>query len=182
MPRRKRNEPLWPLVVVLGLVAGGLGLGALLTGDADPGRALSLLDTPAEDPDTVYLPSADDRIRVEVLNAGGVPGAAAAARDELREWGFDVVYYGNASSFERDMSIVFDRGGVGDAAGAVARSIGITSVESEPDSARLVDVTVLLGSDWNPDPQARAPAAEEETGGDEGRRWWDPRQLFTGAR
>ncbi|MEX0935378.1 MAG: LytR C-terminal domain-containing protein [Gemmatimonadota bacterium] len=181
MARRKRNEPLWPLVVVLGLVAGGLGLGALLTGDADPGPALSLLDGPTQDADTVHLPSADDRIRVEVLNAGGVPGAAAAARDELRERGFDVVYYGNASSFERDMSIVFDRAGVRDAAGAVARSIGIASVESEPDSGRLVDVTVLLGSDWNPDSQARAPAAEE-TIGDEGRRWWDPRRLFTGAR
>ena len=42
------------------------------------------------------------RIRVEVLNAGGEPGMARMATDQLRDRGFDVVYFGNAESFGRD--------------------------------------------------------------------------------
>ena len=52
-------------------------------------------------PDIVAIPNLPHpdlgRVRVEVLNAGGVPGMASRATDHLRESGFDVVYYGNAS-------------------------------------------------------------------------------------
>ena len=89
-----------------------------------------------------------ERVRVEVLNAGGVPGVAADARDLLREHGFDVVQWGNASSFDRDTTAVVDRVGREELAEAVANVLGIRNVLVEPDSNLFVDVSVLLGRDW----------------------------------
>lgn len=179
MARRKRNEPLWPLVLILGVVGGGLALGAALTGDAEPGAASSIVDPPPSDLDTSAVPAAWDRIRVEVLNAGGIDGAAAAARDRLRDQGFDVVYFGNAESWGREESLVLNRGSGAEVADAVARAVGIGTVEAEEDSTRLVDVTVLLGTDWDP---ATATAGEGAAPAESDRAWWDPRRLFTGTR
>lgn len=103
------------------------------------------------DPDSA-LPSerapADQRVRVEILNAGGVSGMASTASDELRDLGWDVVYYGNAATFDADSSAVVHRGGNPDWARGVGRALGIEYFESDPDPAGLVDVTVRLGASW----------------------------------
>ena len=96
------------------------------------------------------LPTPDDRIRVEVLNGGGVPGVAGTATDILRRKGFDVVYFGNESPFGRDSSVVIDRTGMEGAMEAISQDLGITASRAEPDSTRLVDFTVFLGTDWQP--------------------------------
>jgi hypothetical protein len=96
------------------------------------------------------IPAPGNRIRVEVLNAGGVPGVAAVVRDELRDAGFDVVHYGNASSFGQEGSSVLLRSGDASAAQAVADRLGIEQVRVEHDPTLLVEVTVLLGSGWRP--------------------------------
>lgn len=111
------------------------------------------------------------RVRVEVLNSGGVAGRAGEATQALRESGFDVVYFGNDVSFEEDSSAVLDRVGRLDAARAVADVLGIRNVRSEPDSNLYLDVTVKLGREWMPAPDdsgVEAPA----------RKWWDPRGWF----
>ncbi|TVP57322.1 MAG: LytR family transcriptional regulator [Gemmatimonadales bacterium] len=100
-----------------------------------------------EDHGLPHLPP-DVRVRVEVLNAGGVRGMAADARDELRDLGFDVVYYGNAPTFDAEDSEVIHRAGDPELARAVANALGIETLRSEPDSTLLLDVTVHLGSSW----------------------------------
>jgi len=109
-----------------------------------------------------------ERVRVEVLNAGGVPGLARAATLELRDIGFDVVHFGNAGSFDRDSSTVVDRVGRPELARAVADALGMDRVVSEPDPNLFVDVTVLLGREWS-DP---GPPAEDTL---TAREPWDPR-------
>jgi hypothetical protein len=112
----------------------------------------------------------DERVRVEVLNAGGVAGLARTATSRLREAGFDVVQFGNARTFDRDSSVVIDRVGRPDLAEAVANVLGIPNVLSEPDPNLFVEVSVLLGRTW-------------QGGGGMGDRWrepperarWDPR-------
>lgn len=95
------------------------------------------------------LPSAQgERIRVEVLNGGGRAGMARLATEELRDRGFDVVYFGNGAAVAA--SEVVDRVDRPDQARRVARSLGLETVRSEPDSTRFVDVTVHLGPDWGP--------------------------------
>ena len=108
------------------------------------------------------------RVRVEVLNGGGVAGVAGRATDVLRELGFDVVFYGNAQESGQNTSRVVDRVGRLDAARSVADALGIRSVRSEPDSNLYLDVTVVLGTDWTPGGEGMG--SSEHT-----RSKWDPR-------
>jgi len=132
---------------MLAVVAVGLGVGALFPGVLGRGDGVVLDPSEAGD-----IPSQGDRIRVEILNAGGVQGMAGQATDQLRDDGFDVVYFGNAQSTGQTGSVVLARTADRDAAAEVAAALGIEDVRMELDSALLVDVTVLLGSEW-----ARAP-------------------------
>lgn len=113
------------------------------------------------------------RVRVDIENAGGVTGMARAATDLLRPAGFDVVKYGNASSFDPDLqTAVIDRVGRNDQAQAVAKVLGIDNVLSEPDPNLYVDVTVVLGRAWDLDvlsSQIEVPGPWS---------WWDPRGWF----
>lgn len=172
-------------IVGLGLV--GLGLWALLglpaddvAGPGTPGDGGGATaegsgsDVPARSldrPDPEGLPAPWDRIRVEVLNAGGVPGMAARATDLLRSAGFDVVYFGNAAAFDRIETAVLDRAGNPTAADAVARALNVGAPEAAPDPERLVDVTVLLGRAWDPDVVPDLPDGEGDP-------WWKPRRLL----
>jgi hypothetical protein len=117
---------------------------------------------------TSYAPR--ERVRVEVLNAGGVAGVARDVRDVLIDDGFDVVQWGNASSFDRDSTVVVDRVGREELAEAVANALGIRNVLLEPDPDLFVDVSVLVGRDW----AGRAVEADRSDFPPE-RSAWDPR-------
>jgi hypothetical protein len=114
-----------------------------------------------------------ERVRVEVLNAGGRPNLAREVTELLRTDGFDVVFFGNAKEFGAQPSIVLDRVGRLDLARGVADALGIRSVQSEPDSNLFVDVSVRVGEEWT----APAPPAPP----DPALAWWDPRRLLRRA-
>lgn len=102
------------------------------------------------------------RVRVEVLNAGGVSGLARRATDHLRDRGFDVVYMGNAGTFEQQATVVVARTADIDAARRVAAALGTDSIAVEPDPQLYVDATVRLGQDW---PPAQPDSAADGVGG-----------------
>jgi hypothetical protein len=136
--------------LVLTLAAVALLAGSLFAGLGRGGSA----PAPPRSEEAQAVPA--ERVRVEVLNAAGVPGLARAATERLRERGFDVVYYGNAGSAAGgDTSRVLDRLGKRDVAHRVAEAIGVASVAAAPDTTLYVDVTVVLGRDWA---EARAAA------------------------
>lgn len=118
-----------------------------------------------ETPRTVEPPESHwegRRIRVEVLNGAGIDRLAVRATDRLRDLDFDVVYYGNLASFDRDSSVVIARVTDLEPARRVADALGIRRVLREPDSNLYLDATVVLGADWgdgvelrNLEPQAR---------------------------
>lgn len=89
-----------------------------------------------------------ERVRVEVLNAAGVPGLARTATERLRDHGFDVVFYGNARGFGRDTSMVLDRVGEGQHPHEIARVLEIGRVISRPDTTLYLEATVVIGRDW----------------------------------
>lgn len=93
-------------------------------------------------------PAGTVRGTIEVLNAAGTTGLARRATQQLRDAGFDVVYYGNAPASASDTSVVIDRVGALDIARAAAASLGIARVRSEPDSGLFVETTVIVGVDW----------------------------------
>ncbi|HEX2188431.1 MAG TPA: LytR C-terminal domain-containing protein [Longimicrobiaceae bacterium] len=144
------------LLLVVGLVASmvlGLGSGA---GSPRPSTPEEVPDVPAAEA------PAGERVRVEVLNASGVPGLARAATRELRERGFDVVYFGNARGFSPESTLVIDRVGREETARAVAEALEAERVRSLPDSTLLLEVTVVVGRDWRGAPAEPDSAAGAE--------------------
>jgi hypothetical protein len=94
------------------------------------------------------IPPARAAGRIEVLNASGRAGLARAATDRLRSGGFDVVFFGNASGFSGDSTLVIDRSGDDAVARAVARYLGFGVIRTQRDTTLFVDATVIIGRDW----------------------------------
>ena len=92
-----------------------------------------------------------ERITVEVLNASGQPGAARLGALTLRRAGIDVVYFGNAEAgVPLDSTRIVVRRGAVAIGTRVRAALKTGRVTLELDSARLLDVTVLLGRDFTP--------------------------------
>jgi hypothetical protein len=97
------------------------------------------------------IPSAEDRIVVEVLNGTTRPGLARTATRLIRQQGLDVVFFGSTDSTDRtDSTRVIVRRGRRGAAETVAKALGTGRIEVELDTLRRVDVSVILGSDYQP--------------------------------
>lgn len=109
----------------------------------------------ADIPDSAVAP-AGARVRVQVLNATRTRGLARRATRYLRSRGFDVVEMGTVRE-QRDSTLVLDRSRHPVWAGRVAAALGGARVELRPDSARYLDVTVLLGASWRPPAEALDP-------------------------
>jgi hypothetical protein len=87
-------------------------------------------------------------IRVEVLNGCGEQGIAEMVTDWLRREGFDIVYFGNADSFEYEKTILYDRSGRPEFVQEVATVLGCKNTERSFDGLLLLDVSVVVGKDW----------------------------------
>ncbi len=127
-----------------------------------------------EEPEVVqYLPppGGRDRVRVEVLNAGGQSGMALRATDYLRERGIDVVSWGNAAEFSEAPSEVVDRVGDVELAAWLGESLEIDSISAQLDASRLVEATVRLGPEWQVPSAPPAPPAPAKP-------WWDLTRYF----
>jgi len=97
------------------------------------------------------IPSADGRIVVEVLNGTDRGGLARTATRLIRQQGLDVVFFGSADSASRtDSTRIIVRRGDRGAAEIVAKALGAGKIEVELDTLRRVDVSIILGSDYQP--------------------------------
>ena len=152
--RRLQTIGLFASLIVVAVLVGSMVAG--LRPGSEPSGAEGALEE-AEDPPA-------ERVRVEVLNAAGVPGLARAATQVLRQRRWDVVYFGNAGIGVRDSSVVVDRVGRREVAEQVAEALGIDQVESTPDSTLYVDVTVILGGDWSDRPVEPLPGLSRPVG------------------
>ena len=90
------------------------------------------------------------KVTVEVLNATRSAGMARVATAQLRRARLDVVYFGNADNAlgRHDRTEVLVRRGDTIGVGRVLETLGPAAVIDAPDSTRLVDLTVLLGTDY----------------------------------
>jgi len=127
----------------LALIGAGLLLLAAL--------ALLARRTPRQLPDHAYpIPGEPDRLTVEVLNGSGRAGAARTATRALRRGGMDVLFFGNAEESGVEATRLLVRRGDSSAAHRAARLLGVGAIEWRPDSTRRVDLTVILGGDYEP--------------------------------
>jgi hypothetical protein len=144
--KRGRRPALGLLLAVIAVLAF-LASFVLGIGRSDDQRPAPASDAAAE---PIAVP--DSRVRVQVLNGSNRSGLARLATDQLRDAGFDVVSIGNASS-PATTSVAFDRAGTPEIAQRVAAALGITRVESRPDTALYLEVTVILGPDFKSRPK-----------------------------
>jgi LytR cell envelope-related transcriptional attenuator len=87
-----------------------------------------------------------------VLNASGKPGLARVGTRVLRRAGIDVVSLGNATegAGTLDSTRIVVRRGDNEVGKRVRAALGVGRVELRPDSTRLLDASVLLGTDFAP--------------------------------
>ena len=162
MGARIRGLILMVLVLATGAVLGTVGAQWLRAGPDGSGPAVR-----------IPVPEVfGERIRVEVLNGGGVDGMAREVTGYLRDRGFDVVEVGNWVSFDEDSTFVVAR--TDDLADArrVADVMGVRRVRADPDPNLFADVSVVVGKDWSPD---RIVEPDPSAGGPP---WWDLRQYL----
>ncbi|SIQ22293.1 transcriptional attenuator, LytR family [Alkalispirochaeta americana] len=86
---------------------------------------------------------------LEVLNGTSRTGLARRTADYLQEMGFDVQGVGNAETSSLEHTVVIDRRGLGDTAAQVAEVIGTRRVVKEIIPESSVDVTLILGGDFD---------------------------------
>ena len=114
--------------------------------------ALMLRPRPEPKAETpLHQASAPGRITVEVLNGTRRQGAARTATRLLRRQELDVVFLGNADTLI-DSTLVVARRGDSARARYVAAALGLGSLRIETDTFRRVDVSVILGDDFQPRP------------------------------
>ncbi len=88
-------------------------------------------------------------ITVEVVNASGRQGLARLVTRMLRDRGFDVLFFGTAREPVDSTSVVLRRGDSTRAV-RVARALNIERVRVAIDTLLRLDVTVILGADYQP--------------------------------
>jgi anionic cell wall polymer biosynthesis LytR-Cps2A-Psr (LCP) family protein len=89
-----------------------------------------------------------DEIRMEILNGSSNPGQAQNLRNYFLEYGFNVVHFGNALRSDYENTMVIDRIGRPDLAKSIADIINCKEVYTRVDESLLVDVTIILGNDF----------------------------------
>ena len=87
---------------------------------------------------------------VEVLNGGGIPGAAAKAAEKLSQLGFNIVYIGNAESFSNAKTVVIAHtDGLNESARILKQTLGCGELKKDSDKGKA-DFTIILGKDFRP--------------------------------
>jgi LCP family protein required for cell wall assembly len=98
--------------------------------------------------DTEKFPTYSDLV-VEVFNASGERGLAEKARRDLLAKKIDVIKIGDYDGNSRyARTVVIDRLGQPEKSQRVADTLGTKIVLTKIDETRGVDVTVILGQDW----------------------------------
>ena len=89
-----------------------------------------------------------DEIKIEILNGSSNPGQAQSLRNYFVEYGFNVVHFGNAMRDDYERTMVVDRLGRPSLAKRIADIINCKEVYTRIDETLLVDVTVIIGNDF----------------------------------
>lgn len=150
------RRPGWKVAVAL-LVLVGVGAGvawwmqesASASTSAGARTSVALTDTSARAPAGV-------RVVVRVVNASGVRGLARRATLVLRDFGYDVVDYDSERSLRESTQITVHTGRP-EWAERLKHALGIGTITTSADTSRYVDLTVVLGRDWQPPSEPLRP-------------------------
>ncbi len=139
----------WGVRLLEGVIVFLVGLNAYLVYTVATSAALP---SSGERPAEAVLDPSVFQIQVEILNGCGERGIGQEVMRFLRARGFDVVHIGNADHFAYRETIVLDRSGKpgpSKAALAVGTALGTPNVLHQRNDARMVDVSVVVGKDFD---------------------------------
>lgn len=88
-------------------------------------------------------------IRLEILNGTSVVGLAARTAERYRSFGFDVVSVGNADRDDTENTVIINRTGNELFASRTADIIRAQRVRQDEEPQSPVDVTIILGRDFD---------------------------------
>jgi hypothetical protein len=97
------------------------------------------------------------RVRVRVVNATTTRGLARRATLLLRDFGYDVVDFDTDTRRQSITTVIEVHTGGTDAADRIRRVLGVGNITAVADSLRFLDVTVVIGRDWQPPAQPLRP-------------------------
>jgi len=87
--------------------------------------------------------------QIQILNGSGKSGMADVFRDFLGGFGFDIIEFGNARSWNYERTIVIARGPGSDRiARDLAKVLGTDRVIHLQEPSSLVEATVIIGRDY----------------------------------
>ncbi len=93
---------------------------------------------------------APENVNVEVLNGGGIEGAASKVKEQLEANGYDVVAVGNAPTFDYKRTVIAAPEESADAAGKIAALFGL---KDEAVERQGYDLKVIIGDDFTVAPE-----------------------------
>jgi hypothetical protein len=103
-----------------------------------------LLGCKEEIPET-FIPNTG---QIQILNGCGKPGAAEVFRNFLTDRGFDIIEFGNASSWNYPHTLVVARTYNEPVARDLAKVMGTDNLVHLFDPLAMVDATVFVGKDY----------------------------------
>jgi hypothetical protein len=139
-PRRSRRIALIGAAAVL---AATLGI-RMWSAPGDGARAGS------GEPRITRIVAEDERIIAEVLNGTARRGLARLVTRLLRQGGVDVVYFGTASAPAAETQILVRRSEDTAAGLRLADALGTGKVRVALAPERRVDLTIIIGNDYQP--------------------------------
>lgn len=158
-PLSKRKRVLRFLLTLVVVTVGVSGASWWWSG-RDPGSesAGAIGTAYAAQTDTLARAPKGVRVRVRVLNSTGINGLAKRATSVLRDHGFDVVEYeSEPRKTPRATTVIQSHTGHAEWSDRIRRVLGTGSTETQADTSRYVDITVLLGLDWKAPSQPFRP-------------------------
>lgn len=95
-----------------------------------------------------YVKNVNPKIRIEVINASGVPGLAKKVTFLLREDGFDVVYFTHVAETLNKSVIVERSDSSFSHAKHLSKWLGVPEITLEWDYDKISDCALVIGTDY----------------------------------
>ncbi|MGB9824429.1 MAG: LytR C-terminal domain-containing protein [Candidatus Hydrothermia bacterium] len=95
-----------------------------------------------------YIKNVNPKIKVEVINASGVPGLAKKVTFLLREEGFDVVYFSHVAETLNKTVVVERSDSSFSHAKHLAKWLRVSEITLEWDYDKISDCALVIGTDY----------------------------------
>lgn len=111
----------------------------------DPQKVLQFMDNLNDERDDTAIAANKKDIKIEVLNGGGIPGAATKTADLLKQQGYDVVKIGNVIGTTYNTTQIINRTDDKKIVEDLKKILKNAIVVEDTNGDSNVDITIILG-------------------------------------